>query len=140
MKLSKFWSGKIFKKTCPYLTCKSSNLKGTLMQIWKTANIFVFIWRQYVEYFILKHLVLFELCAREMYEKFVYKHSETIEYVKTLNAFLRNLQTLQANNSRILRIKNAKFSGYCFYMNTKIKEDFQICIGVTLKTWLIFVL
>ena len=25
-----------------------------------------------------------------------------------------------ANNSRLLTIKNAKFSGYCFYMNTII--------------------
>ena len=38
-----------------------------------------------------------------------------------------------ANNSRILRIKNAKFSGYCFYMNTNIWGDFQICVSVTLK-------
>ena len=30
------------------------------------------------------------------------------------------LKTSQANHSRILRIKNAKFSGYCFYMNTDI--------------------
>ena len=30
----------------------------------------------------LKHLILFEICAREIFEKFVYKHSETIEYVK----------------------------------------------------------
>ena len=37
---------------------------------------------------------------------------------------LTNLDTY--NNSRILRIKNAKFSGYCFYMNTNIYEDFQI--------------
>ena len=34
--------------------------------------------------------------------------------------FLTNLQTLLANNSRILSIKNAKLSGYCFYMNTNI--------------------
>ena len=26
--------------------------------------------------------------------------------------------------------KNAKFSGYCFYMNTNIERDFQICIRV----------
>ena len=32
--------------------------------------------------FTLKHLSLFEICAREVCEKFVYKHSETIEYVK----------------------------------------------------------
>ena len=30
----------------------------------------------------LKHLLLFEKCAREICEKFVYKHSEIIEYVK----------------------------------------------------------
>ena len=56
-------------------------VKGTLMQIWKSVNIFVFIWK-YVEDFILKDLLLFEIYAREICEKFVYKHSETIEYVK----------------------------------------------------------
>ena len=30
----------------------------------------------------LKYLLLFELCAREICEKFVYKHSEIMEYVK----------------------------------------------------------
>ena len=34
--------------------------------------------------------------------------------------FLRNLQISRANNSRSLRIQNAKFSGYCLYMNTNI--------------------
>ena len=28
---------------------------------------------------------------------------------------------------------NAKFSGYCFHINTNISEDFQICISVSLK-------
>ena len=50
------------------------------MQIWKSAKIFVFIWKQFAEDFTFKHLLLFEICAREIYEKFVYKHSETIEY------------------------------------------------------------
>ena len=57
-------------------------IKGTLMQIWKYANIFAFIWKQIVEDFTLKQLLLFEMCAHEMCEKFVYKHSEIIEYVK----------------------------------------------------------
>ena len=48
-----------------------------IIQIWKSANIFVFIWK-YVEDFILKHILLLHV----RYEKFVYKHSETIEYVK----------------------------------------------------------
>ena len=44
----------------------------------------------------------------------------------------RNLQTSWANNSKILRIKNAKFSGHCLYMNRNILGDFQICISVPL--------
>ena len=52
------------------------------MQIWKSAYIFIFIWKQYVEDFTLKHLLLFEICGREICETFVYKHLETIEYVK----------------------------------------------------------
>ena len=36
------------------------------------------------------------------------------------------------NNSRILTIKNAKFSGYFVYVNLNIWEDFQICISVPL--------
>ena len=52
------------------------------MEIWKPANIFLFIWKQSFEDFTVKHLLLFEICAREVGEKFVYKHSETIEYIK----------------------------------------------------------
>ena len=37
------------------------------------------------------------------------------------------------NNSRILRTKNAKFSGYYFYLKTNVQGDFQICIRVPLK-------
>ena len=51
------------------------------MQIWKSANIFVLIWK-YVEDFTLKQLLLSEICVHEICEKFVYKHSVTIEYVK----------------------------------------------------------
>ena len=43
---------------------------------------FVFISKYYVEDFTLKHLLLSEIWACEIYENFVYKHSETIEYVK----------------------------------------------------------
>ena len=46
-----------------------------------------------------------------------------------LACFLRNLQTLQVNNSRIIQIKNREFSGSCFYMNT----DLQICIRCIFK-------
>ena len=67
-----------------------------------------------------------------MCEKFIYKHLEKIEYVKKLAYFLKNLQTSRPNNSRILRVKSAKLSGYCFYINTNTKGDFQICISVPL--------
>ena len=42
--------------------------------------------------------------------------------------------SLLVNNSRTLRIKNAQFSGYYFYINTNIKGDFKICISVPLTT------
>ena len=49
--------------------------------------------------------------------------------LKNLVYFLRNLQNSHANNSRILRVENVKFSGYCFYISTNIYGDFQICIS-----------
>ena len=52
------------------------------MQILKSANIFVFRWKYYVEDFTIIHLLLSEICTHELCEKFAYKHSETIEYVK----------------------------------------------------------
>ena len=48
---------------------------------------------------------------------FVYKQWETIEYVKNSLIFKTNLWV---KSSRILRIKNAKLSGYYFYMNRNI--------------------
>ena len=60
-------------------------LKGTLMQIWKSANIFVFIWKWYIEDskdFTLKQPIFFEIYTHEICEKFLYKYSETIEYLK----------------------------------------------------------
>ena len=43
------------------------------------------------------------------------------------------MQTIRVNNLRILSIKNAKFSGYYFYMNLNIQRNFQICISVPLN-------
>ena len=45
--------------------------------------------------------------------------------------FLRHVETSRVNNSRILWIKKAKFSGYCFNMNRNIWRDF--CISVPLR-------
>ena len=57
-------------------------LKGTLAQIWKSANIFAFTWKYYVEDFTLKHFLRFDISALKICEKFVYKHIESIEYAK----------------------------------------------------------
>ena len=46
--------------------------------------------------------------------------------LKKLAYFLRNIQTSRVNNSHILKMKSAKFSGYCFYLNTNIQRDFLI--------------
>ena len=48
---------------------RSITFKGTLMQIWKSASIFVFIWKQCVEDLTFKHLLPFEICVREICEK-----------------------------------------------------------------------
>ena len=51
-------------------------------------------WRFYI-----KHLLLFELCAREIYEKFIYKHSETIYYVskhsETIEYVYKHSETIE---------------------------------------------
>ena len=38
-------------------------------------------------YFTLKHLLLFEICTRQICETFVYKYSETIDHVQNYPAF-----------------------------------------------------
>ena len=54
-------------------------LKGKLMQIWKSANIYMKIISRR---FHIKTPFTFEIYTREICEKFVYKHWEAIEYVK----------------------------------------------------------
>ena len=48
------------------------------MQMWKSTNIFDF----ETKGFTLKHCLIFEIYAPKVYKMFVYKHAETIEYVK----------------------------------------------------------
>ena len=52
------------------------------MQIWKSAYMFVFIEKHSPENFTFLILGILELYKRRVYEKFVYKHTETIESVK----------------------------------------------------------
>ena len=52
------------------------------MHIWKSANIFVVTLKKDVEDFTLKHRLIFYICAGDICEKFVFRHSETKEYDK----------------------------------------------------------
>ena len=49
-----------------------------------------------------------------------------------ITLLFKKFTNFTGNNSRILKIKNTKFSGYCFNMNTRIQRDFKICINVPL--------
>ena len=50
---------------------------------------------------------------------FVYKYTEITDMLKIRLLFKKNTNFL-VNNLRILRIRNAKFPQYCFYMNLNI--------------------
>ena len=60
----------------------SFNFIGTLMQIWKSSCMFLFIWKYYLENFAFLTLRILELYTRKVCVMFVCKHKETIEYVK----------------------------------------------------------
>ena len=68
--------------------------------------------------------------AHVRYVKSLFTNIQNNRICEKLANFLRNLQTSRINNSRILRIKNAKFSGHCFFMN--VLGYFKICISVPL--------
>ena len=51
------------------------------------------------------------------------------------NLLFKKNTDIRVNNSRILTIKNAKLSGYYFYMNLNISGYFQICISVPLMSF-----
>ena len=70
--------------------------------------------------------------AHVRYVKRLYTNNQKQYKIFKLAYFLRNLHISRANNLRILTIKNAKISRLCFYMNTNIQRDFQICISVPL--------
>ena len=63
---SSFYSSDIYSFVLAFCLCRKT-AESTLMEIWELANIFVFKWK-YVEDFTLKHLLRFEICAREMWK------------------------------------------------------------------------
>ena len=60
------------------------------MQIWKSTYMFVFVWKKYPENFTFLILGILKLYTRKVYEMFVHKHTETIEYVKISLLFKQN--------------------------------------------------
>ena len=46
--------------------------------------------KKYAEGYALQHCLLFEIYTTEVYEIFVYKHTEKIEYVKSSLLFKKN--------------------------------------------------
>ena len=52
------------------------------MQIWKFHYMFVFMSKWYLENFAFLILGILDLYTRKVCEVFVYKHTETIEYIK----------------------------------------------------------
>ena len=57
-------------------------IKGTPRQIWKSPCMFVFKWKYYLENFAFCILRILKLFTRKVWEMFVYKHAEAIEYLK----------------------------------------------------------
>ena len=108
----------------------NTNIKGTLMQIfcqYLHLHMKIICWR-----FHIKTPTFWDMRMWNMWKVCLQTFRNNKIWWK-LAYFLTDLSNSRANNSRILRIKNAKFSGCCFYMNAKIQEDFQICISVPLK-------
>ena len=95
-------------------------IKGTFMQIWESANLHLhikIIWRR----FHIKTLVtLWDKSKYDMWKV-------------CFQTFRIKISQIWANNSKIIRIKKANFPRYCFFMNTNILEDFQICISVPFR-------
>ena len=98
------------------------------MQIWKSANIFIFIWKYHVEDFRLKHLLLFEICAHEIWEKFVYKHSETINYVKNYPTFSEIFKLHGQIPQEFLGLKMRNLQGIRFIWTGTYSKIFEYAL------------
>ena len=82
-----------------------------MQKIWKC--IFVLTRKQYVEDFILKYLLLFEISVLvKRYVKIFFVNIQKQQNMLKKNYYF--LRSLLLNNLRILKIKKVKFSGYFF--------------------------
>ena len=71
------------------------------------------------------------------YVKSLFTYIQSQYNMLKISLLYKKFKTSEANNSIILRIKNAKFWRYCFYVyeykHTNIWEDFQIWISAPLN-------
>ena len=72
------------------------------------------------------------------YMKYLFKNIQKQQNMLKISQLFKKNTNFTVNNSRILRIQNAKFSGYCFHMKPNIQSIFQICISVPLNLTLVF--
>ena len=63
---------------------------------------------------------------------FVNKQSETMEYVKNQSTFQEIFKLDSKITRKFLELGMPQFAGYCSYMNTNVKGDFQIRISAPL--------
>ena len=99
------------------------------MQIWKSAHIFFFIWKNYVEGFTLKHLFLFEIYARKICQKFPYKHLETIEFVKNY-ATLNEIYKLHRQiTQEFVGLRMGNFQGIAFKWTQTYRVIFKFALA-----------
>ena len=59
------------------------------------------------------------------YVKSLFTNTQKQKNMLKISLVLKKLQTSQANNPRILKIKNAKFSGYSFLWTQAYREIFK---------------
>ena len=81
---------------------------------------------------IIRLFTFWHMCFRDIWNICFETHRNN-RICEKVTYFSRKIQVFWVNNSRILRIKNAKLSGYSFHMNPNIQWNFQICIIVPLN-------
>ena len=106
---------------------KCDQVKGTLMHIWKSAYLrfhMNLICRRFLRtpftFWDMRTWVTWNVCLQ------IFRNNRMLK----ISLLFKKFTNLRIKNSRLLRIRNAKFAKYCFYMNINILNDFHICISV----------
>ena len=98
------------------------------MQIWNSIDIVVFTWKWFR---IIRLFTFWDTHTQDISNVALQRYRNNRKCLKRTYV-LRKMQTFQVNNSIILRIENTKSWRCCFHINPNI----QICISVTLRTFL----